>query len=150
MTGRFFFSEPDVPGDQEQEIALWDTVKESSDPATIRRYLRSHPRGTFAAMAKKLIAALEKQQEQEALARQRTKKSEEEMRKAREELAKAREAAKAGKRAAPAPVRKASDQSGKADAYQTCGPRGCQWVPAGCHTIRGGGGRGLGGRIVCP
>jgi hypothetical protein len=32
----------------------------------------------------------------------------------------------------------------------TCGRNGCQIVPAGCHAVRGGGGGGLGGKIVCP
>ena len=31
----------------------------------------------------------------------------------------------------------------------TCGPRGCQTVPKGCVAIRGGGGRGMGGKVVC-
>jgi Caspase domain len=33
--------------------------------------------------------------------------------------------------------------------YQTCGRKGCQWVPKGCHTEQGGGHH-LGGRVVCP
>jgi uncharacterized caspase-like protein len=32
----------------------------------------------------------------------------------------------------------------------TCGGRGCQMVPKGCQAIRGIGGGGMGGRIVCP
>jgi uncharacterized caspase-like protein len=32
----------------------------------------------------------------------------------------------------------------------TCGHRGCQTVPKGCYALRGGGGGGMGGRIVCP
>jgi hypothetical protein len=32
----------------------------------------------------------------------------------------------------------------------TCGPRGCQTVPQGCHAVRGTGGGGLGGKIFCP
>ena len=150
MTARFFFLEPQVPVDQEQEVAFWDLVKESSNPEAIRKYLSSYPRGTFAAMAKRLVAALEKQQQQlETLARQRAKKSEEELRQAREELQKARDNAKAAQKKS-APVRNAADGAGKAGGYQTCGPRGCQWVPAGCRAIRGGGGGGLGGKIVCP
>jgi uncharacterized caspase-like protein len=32
----------------------------------------------------------------------------------------------------------------------TCGQKGCQTVPQGCHAVRGTGGGGLGGRIFCP
>ena len=32
----------------------------------------------------------------------------------------------------------------------TCGPRGCQTVPKGCYAVRGGGGGGMGGRVICP
>ena len=38
----------------------------------------------------------------------------------------------------------------KGAAYTTCGPRGCQTVPAGCTHVPRGGGFGLGGRIDCP
>jgi uncharacterized caspase-like protein len=34
--------------------------------------------------------------------------------------------------------------------FRTCGGNGCQIVPKGCHAIRGMGGGGLGGKIVCP
>jgi serine/threonine protein kinase len=34
--------------------------------------------------------------------------------------------------------------------YITCGRNGCQRVPAGCYAVRGAGGHGLGGKIVCP
>ena len=149
MTARFFFVEPEVPADQMQEVALWDSVRESLDPATIRRYLNRYPAGTFAAAAKRLIAAIEKQQQLETLARQLADKNEGELRKAREELKKAQEAAKAGQRR-PEPVRKASDDAEKAGGYRTCGRNGCQWVPSGCRAVRNAGGGGLGGKIVCP
>jgi hypothetical protein len=44
------------------------------------------------------------------------------------------------------------DQSRRVTAggYMTCGGRGCQMVPKGCQAIRGAGGHGMGGRIVCP
>jgi hypothetical protein len=34
--------------------------------------------------------------------------------------------------------------------YVTCGQNGCQTVPKGCHAVRGAGGGGLGGKIICP
>jgi hypothetical protein len=34
--------------------------------------------------------------------------------------------------------------------YKTCGPKGCQIVPKGCHAVRGAGGGYLGGKIFCP
>jgi hypothetical protein len=148
MTARFFFTEPKAAAGQEQEVALWDSVKDSSDPATIRKYLKSYPLGTFAALAKRLLAALEKQQQLEVSARQQAHKSEEELSKAREELRKAQEAAKAAQTRA-GPVRNASD-AGKAGGFRTCGRNGCQWVPAGCHAVPHAGGGGLGGKIVCP
>jgi uncharacterized caspase-like protein len=151
LTARFFFAEPKASADQEDEVALWDSVKDSSDPAIVQSYLRKYPLGAFAVIAKRLIAALGKQEQVERLSRQQALKSEEELHKAREELQKAQEAAKAaGKRAAS--VRSASGDSaqGKSGGYRTCGRNGCQWVPPGCHAVRNAGGGGLGGKITCP
>jgi uncharacterized caspase-like protein len=65
MTARFFFLEPRASADQESEVALWDSVKDSSDPAIVRKYPKSYPLGTFAAIARRLVAALEKHQQLE-------------------------------------------------------------------------------------
>jgi hypothetical protein len=64
LRGRFYFAPPPAPlPDQEAEIKLWNTVQDSSDPAAVQTYLRKYPLGTFAVVARNLIAALEKQQE---------------------------------------------------------------------------------------
>jgi hypothetical protein len=34
--------------------------------------------------------------------------------------------------------------------YRSCGRKGCQMVPKGCHAVRYAGGHGLGGKIFCP
>ena len=45
-----------------------------------------------------------------------------------------------------------SDRSRRVTAggHVTCGRNGCQTVPKGCHAVRGGGGGGMGGKIICP
>jgi hypothetical protein len=57
LTARFFFAQPD----QEAELALWNSVKESNDPAQLRTYLQQFPRGSFAVVARTLVDALEAQ-----------------------------------------------------------------------------------------
>ena len=63
LTARFFFSEPKAALDQQNDIAAWNAVKDSADPAVLRTYLQKFPVGHFAAVARNLITALEKQQE---------------------------------------------------------------------------------------
>jgi hypothetical protein len=175
MTARFFFSEPasseasssNGSAGQDVEVAVWDSVKDSSDPAVLRTYLKKFPAGAFAAVARNLIAALEKQEELETAASHTKAKQEEELRKAqenelqkaREELRKARDAAKsAGTEktgAARGNTSARSSQDGAAQAktgggFRTCGRNGCQWVPAGCRAVPNSGGGGLGGKIFCP
>ena len=41
------------------EIAFWDTIKASSDPADFLAYLTQYPKGEFVALAKNRLAALE-------------------------------------------------------------------------------------------
>jgi uncharacterized caspase-like protein len=70
-----------------------------------------------------------------------------------------------GKKVAPAAVDKSTRTAKQADAEYdpgdrsrritkggqvTCGGKGCQTVPKGCHAVRGMGGGGLGGKIICP
>jgi hypothetical protein len=70
---------------------------------------------------------------------------------------------RATKRNKPKPVQVQTEPSapGSYDPYdrnrkitvgglRTCGENGCQIVPKGCHAIRGMGGGGLGGKIICP
>src|SRR5262249_42614710 len=57
--------------------------------------------------------------------------------------------------------RSAKAESGSYDPYDanrritasgqvTCGSRGCQRVPEGCHAVRGAGGHKMGGKVFCP
>lgn len=152
MTRRFFFSEPQANPDQNAEIDLWNSVKDAEDPAIIRKYLIKYPLGSFAVVARNLIVALEQQQEMAKAVLENEKKYKKALRKADEDLKKAQAAAKtAGTRvgAETQPVEALKGKENKGG-YRTCGRNGCQWVPPGCHAIRGGGGGGLGGKIVCP
>ncbi len=40
------------------ELSVWDTIKDTSDPAELRAYLRRYPHGQFAAEAKQRLAPL--------------------------------------------------------------------------------------------
>ena len=52
---------PSATFTQQAELAFWDTVKDSDDPAIIQSYLDRYPQGTFAALAGLLIAKLKAQ-----------------------------------------------------------------------------------------
>lgn len=69
MTARFFFSEPRATKSQEAELALWNKVKDSTEPAVLDTYLRKYPQGSYAVVARTLVAALERRQEMERAAR---------------------------------------------------------------------------------
>lgn len=71
LTQQFYFKKPQAtpqapqsaansPGTltfaQRAELAFWNSVKDSSDPALLRSYLEQYPRGAFAALAKVLAA----------------------------------------------------------------------------------------------
>ena len=52
---------PAMPSYQQQaELAFWNTVKDSDNPAILRTYLQQYPNGSFSALARVLIATLEK------------------------------------------------------------------------------------------
>jgi uncharacterized protein len=44
--------------DAQLESQLWDAVKNSNDPAVVQSYLTKYPNGTFTAVAKARLAAL--------------------------------------------------------------------------------------------
>ena len=56
------------------ELAFWESVKDSNNPAVLRSYLEQYPQGTFAPLARALIEQYEKQQAAEAAARQEAAK----------------------------------------------------------------------------
>jgi hypothetical protein len=68
LTGDFFFVPrelavaPPTPA-ADRELAFWETVKDSHDPADFQAYLDQYPGGTFAALARNRLAALRPQQQ---------------------------------------------------------------------------------------
>ena len=80
LTSKVYFTPPRpapfaAPApDQQMELAFWEAVKDSSNPAVLRSYLEQYPQGTFAPLARALIEQYEKQQAAEAAARQEAAK----------------------------------------------------------------------------
>jgi hypothetical protein len=70
LTGDFFFvprgaavaAQPQTPA-ADRELAFWGSVKDSRDPADFQAYLDQYPGGTFAALARNRLAALQPQQQ---------------------------------------------------------------------------------------
>jgi hypothetical protein len=68
LTGDFFFvprglavaAPPETPA-ADRELAFWESVKDSHDPADFQAYLDQYPGGTFAALAHNRLAALQSQ-----------------------------------------------------------------------------------------
>jgi hypothetical protein len=68
LTGDFFFvprglaiaAQPEPPA-ADRELAFWASVKDSRDPADFQAYLEQYPSGTFAALARNRLAALQPQ-----------------------------------------------------------------------------------------
>ncbi len=95
LTARIYFGEPPAPRpagptyEQQAELTLWASVKDSTDAALLQTYLDRFPNGTFAATARLIIEKLTREAEENAAATAR----EVELRRAEE----ARRAAEAGK-----------------------------------------------------
>jgi hypothetical protein len=94
LTARFFFAQPSTPSNQEAELALWNSVKESNDPAQLRTYLQQFPRGSFVVVANTLIDALEAQRRLNEIAELERQHHAAARRKAEEDARVAQEAAK--------------------------------------------------------
>jgi hypothetical protein len=68
LTGDFFFvprglaAAPQPAPTADRELAFWESVKDSRDPADFQAYLDQYPSGTFAALAHNRLAALQPQQ----------------------------------------------------------------------------------------
>jgi len=68
LTGDFFFvprgltvaAPPETPA-ADRELAFWESVKDSHDPADFQAYLEQYPGGTFAALARNRLTALQSQ-----------------------------------------------------------------------------------------
>src|SRR5262249_14178451 len=54
-------------GEPAIEIAFWNTVKDTSDPAILQTYLDRYPNGAFAGLARVMMDKLAKEQKGEAL-----------------------------------------------------------------------------------
>ena len=72
------------PPEQAKEIAAWDAIKDSTDPVKFIDFLRKHPNGSFATVARMLIDQLEKQRRAEQAALEQDHKRREEAKKAGE------------------------------------------------------------------
>lgn len=69
ITGRFYFQpplkkaaqpvKPSLNNNSALELAFWDTVKNSHNPALLRSYLRQYPSGVFSDLANVMIEQLE-------------------------------------------------------------------------------------------
>ncbi|MGH6814846.1 MAG: caspase family protein [Hyphomicrobiaceae bacterium] len=133
--------------EQQAELAFWATVKDSNDPAMLRSYLDRFPSGTFAGLARTMIARLQQEAEQRAVqaareaearkaqaakeaaeaqradAERRAREAEaakqrDQLRSAQEEARQAREALKAAERDRIAAERAAEEARRIADALQ--------------------------------
>jgi uncharacterized caspase-like protein len=91
LTAPFFFAAPKAALDQQLELAFWNTVKDSDTPSVVQTYLERYPDGTFAALAKALIAGLEKEQQAHSTARDEERKRVQAEQKRLEELRRAAE-----------------------------------------------------------
>src|SRR5262249_38979444 len=83
----FYFTSPQPPGpspEQLKEIAFWETIRESTNPASFRMYLEQYPQGSFTSLARLLIDGLEKQERADRAAREQELKRVEGERKAAE------------------------------------------------------------------
>lgn len=62
LTAPFFFTPVDVPvaeqGPREIELAFWNSIKDSKDPADFVAYLEEYPQGNFARLAKNRLNLL--------------------------------------------------------------------------------------------
>ena len=95
MTARFFFTQPRAAANQQDELALWNSVKENPDPAEVRSYLRRFPqRPRLPSWPRLLIDALETQRRLSEAALVEQQRHETALRKAEDDVLKAQEAAK--------------------------------------------------------
>jgi uncharacterized caspase-like protein len=82
LTARIYFGEPRAPSaptlEQQAELALWNTIKDSADATMVRSYLERYPNGSFAPTAQILLDKILREAEQNATVQAR----EEELRKA--------------------------------------------------------------------
>jgi hypothetical protein len=53
--------------EQQAELAFWGSVKDSKDPATLQMYLNRFPNGTFAELAKLMMAQAKREVDQRAI-----------------------------------------------------------------------------------
>ncbi len=77
LTARVYFGAPSVPRvpgptfEQQAELTLWASVKDSTDGALLQTYLNRFPNGTFAATARLIIEKLKREADENAAANAR-------------------------------------------------------------------------------
>jgi uncharacterized caspase-like protein len=79
LRARFYFQPPPAVAPapaaptyrQQAELAYWETVKTSRDPAILESYLAQFPQGIFVPLAKRLVEGLKAEQERDRISRQR-------------------------------------------------------------------------------
>ncbi|HXF53202.1 MAG TPA: caspase family protein, partial [Hyphomicrobiaceae bacterium] len=69
LTDRFYFTPPSAAASgaglsyaEQAELAFWNAVKDSKQPAVVRSYLEAYPKGAFVVLAKAIIDQLENAQ----------------------------------------------------------------------------------------
>lgn len=76
LTSKYYFTPPAPPPpprpagptfEQQAELAFWDSVKDSREPAIVQTYIDSYPKGVFVALARVLIERLKTEAERNAL-----------------------------------------------------------------------------------
>jgi len=60
VVGALSIEPADRTAEPADEVAFWEKISESTDPADFRRYLESYPKGSFARIAELNVKALEK------------------------------------------------------------------------------------------
>jgi hypothetical protein len=76
LTERFYFAKPTVVVPS-AELAFWAAVKDSKDPRLIQSYLEAFPDGTFAPLARAVLARLKAEEAQQQAAVETARKAEE-------------------------------------------------------------------------
>jgi hypothetical protein len=80
LTSKFCFTAPQPAGpsyDQQIEMALWASVKDSTNPDVLRSYLQRYPEGAFSALAHALLAQTLRQAEAGQAAREERRRRDE-------------------------------------------------------------------------
>jgi hypothetical protein len=138
LTSRFYFSDRAATPDETAELALWEKVKGSLDPAVIGEYTREYPQGTFAVLARSLVEALKKQKEAAAAAGKSETERQQQLQQADEEVKRAQTALQAAEQAKKAFANLSTPNGSPLSKYngswqvvrlsETCGKKRAEYV----------------------